>query len=124
VEQKPFFCYNPTASSSNADEMAPKKVSPTKQPKSIDMTQECERCGKTVPLLDYVSHMDFHFAKDLQRELNGLPPLEFDLRPKPESPKKKWGAKRTLKGGKGRPSKTIKLNGNTRTLDSYFAPKE
>lgn len=150
--RRPFFVYAPGA--------PPKPETPKKSPMKFDiptinpnsktpiklpLLQECERCAKTVNIYDYIAHMDHHFAKDLSREINGLPPLGFDLRPATldrlererelrESPNKK-GAKRPRGSGRGgassssggskrgRPAK----NGNSssiaqpvRTIDSYF----
>lgn len=97
--------------------------------------RECERCGKNVNFLEYDSHKDYHYAKDLSREINGLPPLSFDLRSdtlqNKEERAEKGSQKRTRGRGasvstskRGRGSKAVSNNNPTptqsNTIDSYF----
>jgi hypothetical protein len=111
--------------------------------------KECERCGASVAVWDWVSHSDFHFAKDLQREISGLPPLSNapknpDKKPQPvllpkriKGPAKKRPKTDTGSGSgsgsgsrRGRPSKKsipppAPASATTRmkTLDTYFTPR-
>jgi len=127
---------------SNLDETPGTFASPVKV-EPIPMKQECERCGKSVSLVDYVTHMDYHLAKDLSREINGLPPLSFDLRSETlerlerekqkgssSSPTKKSGKRlrgsssSTTVSKRGRPASKVSSSiQSVKTLDSYFERK-
>lgn len=156
-ERAPFFAFVVSA---------PKPVSPLKSPgKSVNpiasdnliqsgttdipglnvdelcpsMVKECEKCGKKMAEWDYDSHMDYHFAKELSRELNGLPAVDLAGNSEPIKKKSEVGSNRlTLKrprgkgassnpsGSKrGRPTKPTDVSQATtpRTLDSYFGGK-
>jgi hypothetical protein len=54
---------------------------PGLEPSEIPLTQKCDRCGAFINIYKFVEHHDHHTARDVSREINGLPPLGFDLRP-------------------------------------------
>lgn len=116
-------------------------IIPGTSPSDIPNTQKCERCGKYIFLWDYVSHMDFHIARDLSREINGLPPLGFDLRPETldaqererdrlererralQSPAKKRPGRGRGGGSSSKRGRTSKPPVVAKPIDSYFVKK-
>lgn len=120
-------------------------VQPSKQQTSTSATdKECERCGKRLSIREYPSHMDYHYAKDVSREINGLPPLDFDLRPETLRKKEvaeaaeraarasqkrprgrgRGGSTAGTKRGRGSKSgaaSTSATQTQSRTIDSFFA---
>lgn len=136
------------------------ETSPHKNPKStrslgpgvesspkLHLTQECERCGKQIAIWEYVTHMDFHVARDLSREINGLSPLGFDVRPETledkerqkdkinrdkialQSPAKRGSKRPRGRGGggtkRGRPGTTTGSPSKppVKSIDAYFIKK-
>lgn len=156
--RKPFFKFIETA---------PKPISPNKSPRKLmqatsslkiqdtlpskdfceanpSMLKECERCGKKLLEWDFASHMDYHFAKDLSRELNGLPKIEFQRSPdknttEPQPMTERSSSKLVLKRPRGRGASSssagskrgrgAKANSvsstasSSRSIESYFGPK-
>jgi len=104
---------------------------PTAKSSIKSLSRKCERCGNMILIWDLPVHMDYHFAKDVQREINGLPPLpvggkdkktEFKPVPLPKRIKpiasKRKNDKSNGKGGKKSRGETFGM----RSIQSYFSP--
>ncbi|ODM97264.1 DNA polymerase eta [Orchesella cincta] len=158
--RKPFFSFSVTAPTIVSPRKSPRKpvaaaaVSSNEEGSSkltitkvtqVLAVEECERCGKKFSPWDMETHKDYHAAKDLYREINGMPPLDFDLRP--ETLRKKEieqaSAERAAKAAQKRPrgrgkgssscssskrgrpmsANPVPTSSQSKTIDSYFGPK-
>ncbi|CAL8122536.1 unnamed protein product [Orchesella dallaii] len=159
-QRKPFFSFSVTAPPTSPRKSPRKLVTaavrneegPSKRAEIAQVVgeEECERCGKKFSSREMKVHKDYHAAKDLYREINDLPPLDFDLRPETLRKKEieasaleraaRAAQKRPRGRGKGSassskrgkpmklptaavPSSSSSAQSQSRTIDSYFGPK-
>ena len=73
----------------------------------------CEKCRKPIAVWDMPEHMDFHFAMDLQKDINTLTSPSVTSHT----------GKRKSVGSDSRNSKKIKTSSSQGKLDSFFSRK-
>ena len=73
----------------------------------------CEKCRKPIAVWDMPEHMDFHFAMDLQKDINTLTSPSVTSHT----------GKRKSVGSDSRTSKKIKTSSSQGKLDSFFSRK-
>ena len=74
----------------------------------------CERCRKPIAVWEMPEHMDFHFALDLQKDINTVVT--------PQSITSNTGKRKSL-GTDSRTSKKIKISASQGKLDTFFSKK-
>ena len=73
----------------------------------------CEKCRKPIAVWDMPEHMDFHFALDLQKDINTVPSQAMTNNT----------GKRKSVGADNRTSKKLKTSSSQGKLDSFFNRK-
>ena len=74
----------------------------------------CERCRKPIAVWEMPEHMDFHFALDLQKDINTVVT--------PQSITSNTGKRKSL-GTDSRTSKKLKISASQGKLDTFFSKK-
>ena len=74
----------------------------------------CERCRKPIAVWEMPEHMDFHFALDLQKDINTVVT--------PQSITSNTGKRKSL-GADSRTSKKLKISASQGKLDTFFSKK-
>ena len=74
----------------------------------------CERCRKPIAVWEMPEHMDFHFALDLQKDINTVVT--------PQSITSNTGKRKSL-GTDSRTSKKLKVSASQGKLDTFFSKK-
>ncbi|XP_070578564.1 DNA polymerase eta-like [Ptychodera flava] len=81
---------------------------------------ECDKCGNMVSVWELPEHLDFHFAMDIQAQMNSQPPVHTNgVAPSVANVGKKLGAS----GKAGQNSKKKSKASTNSTLHSFFKRK-